>query len=174
MSGHVGVGGAWKDIVNGTAVGVGGVWKTVEKMWVGVGGAWKVFFENAVFDAGADGLYEDVDNFAIGTAQVQISYNNAGQHSIDALTNGDLDFTNWVAPTSAAPGSYQIRLTVNSGSAPALGSAATGVDLALTSTRVWAWNRTSPGFTSANVTVELKDGGGNVIASATFDIAVTV
>jgi hypothetical protein len=42
----VGSGGAWKDILPGTAVGAGGAWKSIQGMWVGAGGAWKQFFQN--------------------------------------------------------------------------------------------------------------------------------
>lgn len=44
VTGHVGVSGAWKQLVSGTSVGVGGVWKNLAGLWVGVGGAWKQFY----------------------------------------------------------------------------------------------------------------------------------
>ena len=43
MTGHVKVGGAWKDLA-GASVKIGGVWKTVEKGFTKVGGAWKEWY----------------------------------------------------------------------------------------------------------------------------------
>lgn len=41
---YIGVGGAWKEFLPGTAIGVSGINKTIKTMHIGVGGVWKQFF----------------------------------------------------------------------------------------------------------------------------------
>lgn len=62
----VGVGGAWKEIVDGTAVGVSGAWKTVEAIWVGVSGAWEQVFEAITLALDSDVNAADLGGGLVG------------------------------------------------------------------------------------------------------------
>jgi hypothetical protein len=74
----------------------------------------------------------------------------------------------WCAPTANA-GNYEARVTVTVGS---LSSGTTGSWLALTSTRDWTLQETTPGNTSiCTFTVEIRPaGGGSTLTSATIDL----
>ncbi len=87
---------------------------------------------------------------------VSISFESDG----DIITNGSLgvvDEGDWVNPKSAAPGSYEIRATLNSGDGPV---GTVGSWLALTSTRTWSL--TKPGFVAGSreceLTIEIRLG----------------
>lgn len=67
--------------------------------------------------------------------------------------------TDWIIPNSAAPGSYEIRCTQNSGDTLDLGSDALNTWLALTSTRTWQLTNSINGTTeTANLTIEIRLG----------------
>jgi hypothetical protein len=72
----------------------------------------------------------------------------------------------WIRPTSAAPGSYEVRATLNSGT---LTSGTTGSWLALSTTREWTVERTLNGISSANLTIEIRRGT-TVLDSATVTL----
>lgn len=74
----------------------------------------------------------------------------------------------WCTPAAAA-GNYEARVTVTVGS---LTSGTTGTWLALTSTRDWARQETTPGNTSnCTFTVEIRPaGGGSTLDSATINL----
>lgn len=157
----VGVGGAWKEMVNGTAVGVGGTWKNVEKMWVGVGGVWKEWFVSAVYSVIAGATI--TDNF-FGGASAGIVFQTDGDIHATTIIGGSVDSGDWVSPKALAPGAYTIRATYVSGDVPNSGDVL-DTDLALTSERAWVQNQSGAGTRSGVITLTLKDGGGNVLAS---------
>lgn len=112
----------------------------------------------------------DVTDSNVGSPSfASISYENDGD-IISAIISGSTDAGDWVTPKAAAPGGYYIHCTLNSGSLDA-SSSATGVDLALTSTRSWIVQRVSAGTQTANLTFQIKDGpGGTVLATGTMNI----
>ena len=88
-------------------------------------------------------------------------------------TDGDVDIRDqtrtlaieqWIAPASAAPGSYECRATLNSG---AISTGTTGTWLALTTNR--AWQLITDG--SANLTIEIRNAAGTVLSSATVTMS---
>lgn len=83
----------------------------------------------------------------------------------DIMTNTSVpaDSGDWITPKGRAPGAYEARATLNSGT---LNGGTTGSWLALTSTRSWTCANTA----SANLTIEIRDGGGTVVASGTVII----
>ena len=104
-----------------------------------------------------------------GTAAVTtIAMNSNGAYSIAGNTLGVLQSGNWVTPTVYAPGSYTIRVHQNSGTA--VTGSALDSDLALSSNRSWTLTEAAIGTLTANLTLTLKDGGGNTLKTATFDI----
>lgn len=94
--------------------------------------------------------------------------NSAGTYSIAGNTLGVLESGNWVTPTLYAPGSYTIRAHLNSGTA--LTGSSMDTDLALSSNRSWTLTEAAVGTLTSNVTLTLKDAGGNTVKSATFNI----
>lgn len=69
---------------------------------------------------------------------------------------GDGDVGDWVNPKSAAPGSYEVRATLVSGT---LASGTTGSWLALTTSRSWSVFQSGPGSAAATLTVEIRIDG---------------
>jgi hypothetical protein len=114
--------------------------------------------------AGATGDISVVGVSAVTT----LSMNSAGTFSIAGNTLGVLQSGNWVTPTLFAPGAYTIRVHQNSGTA--ITGSALDSDLALSSNRSWTLTEAAIGTLTANLTLTLKDGGGNVVATATFNI----
>jgi hypothetical protein len=86
---------------------------------------------------------------------VSISFESDG----DIITNGFsiVDAGDWISPKSAAPGSYEIRATLNSGDTPV---GTLGSWLALTSTRTWSLTKPGniAGFRECELTVEIRLG----------------
>lgn len=81
----------------------------------------------------------------------------------------------WLRPTSIAPGPHRVRFTLQSGDTPNSGnsSGSLGSWLALTSGRSIGYNATSSTL-SGTILVEIDDGNGNVLASATYDIEARI
>ena len=73
------------------------------------------------------------------------------------------DAGDWVSPKAFAPGAYECRATLNSGT---LLTGTTGSWLALTSTRTWTCANTA----SANLTIEIRDASTTVVATGTVII----
>jgi hypothetical protein len=68
---------------------------------------------------------------------------------------GPIPLGEWISPTSAAPGLYEIRADVVVGSV----SGTTGSWLALTSNRQWSVGLGAPGYTSAIIDLSIRLGG---------------
>jgi len=79
------------------------------------------------------------------------------------------DVEDWITPTSAASGAYEVKATLNSG---ALTTGTTGSWLALSSTREWTVE-TSIGVVDANLTIEIRRGS-TVLDSATVTLSAQV
>lgn len=85
-----------------------------------------------------------------------------GADNVDTL--GD-----WISPLSSAPGNYEIRATLNSGS---LTSGTTGTWQALSTDRAWSVSREVSGTSSANLTIEIRSGSGPTLDSGTIILQV--
>ena len=82
---------------------------------------------------------------------------------------------NWITPLTAAGSDYEVRMTVNSGSTPA--GSATGSWLSLGTSRFWTFTQVIVGFTTANVTVEIRKASSGVVLSdggGAFNMSATV
>lgn len=176
MSCHVNVGGGvWKGVnpPGGLQVNVGGgVWKQVAEGFVNVGGGvWKSFYVNAVF-ALPLGVYDQGAASGTNHAQGNINFNTNGTFTSTGENVGVAESGNWVDPTSLAPGAYTIRAHLDSGTTPS--GSALDTDLALSSARTWTLNQAGEGSVSCVLTFTLKDGGGNVVATAQGGITAEV
>lgn len=109
----------------------------------------------------------DVSSGGISATTV-LAFATGGTYSIAGGTLGVLESGNWVTPTGFAPGAYTIRVHQNSGTA--VTGSALDADLALSSARQWSLTEAVVGTLTANLTLTLKDGGGNVLKTATFTI----
>ena len=113
---------------------------------------------------------------SISPTQASASYrlSNAGDVFTGIGTPGLVysDVGDWIAPKISF-GSYEARLTVNSGATPT--GSATGTWLALSSTLTWTISRTSVGTTSSNCTIEIRNAAsGAVKTSATVTLSATM
>lgn len=107
------------------------------------------------------------------SASVSVTFANDGSYSTDGNVSGFSG--DWITPVSAAGNSYEIRMTVNSGSTPS--GAATGSWLGLGTTRTWSLEQVGVGSTAANVTVEIRNAATAVVLSdggGAFDMTATV
>lgn len=102
------------------------------------------------------------------SAVTTLAMNSNGTFSIAGNTLGVLQSGNWVAPTVYAPGAYTIRVHQNSGTA--VTGSALDADLALSAGRSWVLTEAAIGTLTANLTLTLKDGAGNTLLTATFNI----
>tara|TARA_R110002060_G_scaffold66407_1_gene75228 strand:- start:255 stop:821 length:567 start_codon:yes stop_codon:yes gene_type:complete len=99
----------------------------------------------------------DVDVSGSNPTAATIWYESDG----DIIANGGAysssDIGNWIDPKSAAPGSYQIRATLNSGTSPS--GSAVGSWMALTSTRSWILSSSAGQSKTCNLTIQIRVGG---------------
>jgi hypothetical protein len=111
-----------------------------------------------------------VDDANSGSAEASYSLTTTGDVFATTTLNGAIDIGDWISPNSAAPGSYEARADVVSGSVT---GSATGSWLALTTTRTWTLALSSPGISSARLTVSIRLSG-TTLTSATIDLAAQV
>lgn len=111
-----------------------------------------------------------VDDANSGSAEASYSLTTAGDVFGTSTLNGAVDIGDWISPNSAAPGSYEARADVVSGSVT---GSATGSWLALTTTRTWTLARSTPGVSAARLTVSIRLGV-TTLTSATIDLSVQV
>lgn len=71
MTGHIRVGGAWKNLA-GASVRVGGSWKTVAEAWTRVGGVWKKWLEPA-------GAFELISTQLISSNTATVTFSSIPQ-----------------------------------------------------------------------------------------------
>jgi hypothetical protein len=69
----------------------------------------------------------------------------------------NVDIGDWIVPKAAAPGAYECRATLSSGTAPN-GGAALATWLPLTTTRFWAQSRNTNGTTTTVLLIEIRLG----------------
>lgn len=99
---------------------------------------------------------QDIGAFDSGAASCSYSLQSNGVIQQSTSVVGVLPIGNWISPTSAAPGSYECRADLVSGT---LSSGTTGSWLALTSSRAWSLTRLSPGSSSAELTISIRLSG---------------
>jgi len=98
-----------------------------------------------------------------GQAQAATDYNGVATYFLE----------NWVTPTSAAA-NYEVLVTVVSGSL-AFTSATTGSWISLNTNRAWFVQRTGNGYTSAQITVQIRRvGTSTVLDTATIYLEAEV
>lgn len=106
-------------------------------------------------------------------ANCSVTFDNDGDgNHVDG--SGTVVF-NWFNPTIPGVGAnYWIRLTVNSGTAPA--GSATATWLQLNSARAWNLARTTIGTSTGNYTIQIASdsGGATIVSSVTFTMTSTV
>jgi len=108
------------------------------------------------------------------TAELEFNTDGGLNTVVDNGTGGVVtsNFPEWYGFHYAAGWSagthYEIRCTVQSGSAPSSGSAAIDTWLALTSAREWLLFRSSLGSSSGTWLIEIRPTNGAVVASATY------
>jgi hypothetical protein len=92
-------------------------------------------------------------------------------NSIDTMF-GLRDQGDWANPKSLAPGLYEVRVDLGTGS-DSLTSGTVGSWEALTSTRTWELEQTTPGSTFAILLVQIRLSG-TVLTSATVTLSADV
>ena len=111
----------------------------------------------------------EVLDFSGGSSSAGYQLTSAGDVIAITDTIGPLDRGDWVSPKGAAPGSYECRADIVSGSLDG-GSSATGSWLALTSTRTWTISRGSPGVSDCILTMQIRLAG---VVLTTAEITLT-
>lgn len=103
-----------------------------------------------------DATYAAFDLQFGAPATASITFESDG----DIITVGSftVDAGDWISPKSAAPGSYEIRATLNSGDTP---TGTLGSWLALSSNRTWTLTKpgTLLGIRECELTIEIGFGG---------------
>ena len=102
-----------------------------------------------------------------GGSQIQVNFLSNGTATVTGATFATVNLTNWATPTSLAPGTYQIRTSLMSGSALTINSGTSW--LALTSNRSWGYFTTS-GILSGVIRVEIRNGTGPVLSTGYFQL----
>jgi len=102
-----------------------------------------------------------------GGSQIQVNFLSNGTATVTGATFATVNLTNWATPTSLAPGTYQIRTSLMSGSALTINSGTSW--LALTTNRSWGYFTTS-GILSGVIRVEIRDGTGPVLSTGYFQL----
>ena len=129
----------------------------------GAGAGTSIFVDGGP-DVGSPDAYADSTP---GGSQIQVSFLSNGTATVTGATLTTVDLTNWATPTSLAPGSYQIRTSLMSGSALTINSGTSW--LALTTNRSWGYFTTS-GILSGVIRVEIRNGTGPVLSTGYFQL----
>lgn len=85
---------------------------------------------------------------------------------------GVRDIGDWISPKSGAPGTYEVRADLASGSRP-ISSGTLGSWLALTSSRTWTLQSSDVGSHEAQIVVQIRQGS-TVLTSATISFFLEV
>lgn len=171
----VGIGGEWKAILPGSAVGAGGEWKDIEGMWVGAGGAWKRFFAGAVVTVSGHTV-SSTSSSGNSTATIRFNADGTVDQDENGVTTQVDSATDWIVPNSAASSDYQIRYTNFTGSALLSPPSAEDEWIDLSTDRNFSLFRFSGnlGTSSCTFTIEIREGTGSVLDSATYTLTAEV
>lgn len=127
---------------------------------------------NPIFvDGGPDvGSPDSYTDSTFGGASINLNFFSNGTATVSGASITTVNLTNWATPTSLAPGTYQIRTSLMSGSALTSnpGSGWLGLNL----NRSWGYF-TSSGSLSGVVRVEIRDGTGPVLSTGYFELTAT-
>jgi hypothetical protein len=154
-------------LVTQPTIGTSGGDKDATQAWVGTSGGNKLTFPDFTFVS--SGPYVD-EATAPATASVTISFRDTGDIYLTTANSGSGSLGSWVTPAGAAPGDYELFATLNSGT---LFSGTTGSWLALTSDRDYTVERPTNGFTSANLTFQIRTISSLVVWSDTLRLTGT-
>lgn len=125
--------------------------------------------------AGTGGiLLSDLDLFDVNGSVSSVSYRltNAGDIISINTMFGTQDIGDWASPKSLAPGSYEVRVDLAPGS-DSLASGTVGSWEALTTTRTWTLEQSTPGYAQATLQVQIRLGA-TVLTSANVNLSVDV
>ena len=106
-------------------------------------------------------------NGAASTAQYELT--DAGDIRILTSMFGLQDIGDWASPKALAPGSYEVRVDLGPGSG-SLTSGTVGSWLALTTSREWRLDRSTPGQSLTTLLVQIRLSS-TVLTSATVTLA---
>lgn len=162
MTVHVGVGGAWKNLVT-AHIGVSGAWKALQTIHIGVGGAWKALWTaiNAQSASASDGALDPAN------AAASVTFKSDG--TVTYVGDSGTAFTLIEGGSAAA---FEVRIVVT-GDAPT--GMTSGTWYALTSDRTASFSQTVVGTKSCSGTYEVGLAGTNTaIASASFSLLAVV
>ena len=129
----------------------------------GAGAGTSIFVDGGP-DVGSPDAYADSTP---GGSQIQVNFLSNGTATVTGATLTTVNLTNWATPTSLAPGSYQIRTSLMSGSSLTINSGTSW--LALTTNRSWGYFTTS-GILSGVIRVEIRNGTGPVLSTGYFQL----
>ena len=105
-----------------------------------------------------------------GGAQIDVEFLSNGTARVTGATLTTVNLTNWATPTSLAPGTYQIRTSLMSGSALTINSGTGWLAFnAAPTTKSWGYFTTS-GILSGVIRVEIRDGTGPVLSTGYFQL----
>lgn len=157
----IGASGGNKAVTQPT-IGTSGGNKDATQVWQGTSGGNKLVWPELNM---VGGLY---DSSVVDPADAACFLN--------LYTGGTMDcggvVQSWIVPNSLASGSYEVRATVTSGT---LSGGTTGTWLALSSSRQWWRERTTPGVSSCTLLIEIRTEGVTVYSdSFTLQASVTI
>lgn len=98
-----------------------------------------------------------IDFAGTSTTYAGIWYQSGGDVYKQHGSTGNTDIDDWIDPKTSAPGSYEIRATLASGTSPA--GAAVGSWLALTTGRSWTLTSNAGQYKTCQLTIEIRKDG---------------
>jgi hypothetical protein len=114
----------------------------------------------------ADQAVSDINS---SIAEAFYSLESTGRVITFTTIDGINPVGDWISPTSAAPGSYEVRADVVVGT---VSGSTTGSWLALSSSRQWNVQRLTSGFASATLTISIRLAG-VTLATCTVSLEAT-
>lgn len=166
MSFNIKIGGTWETVTSAW-VKVAGTWEQVLTGWIKVAGTWQQVL-GLTLNGGTGGTVSQSDAVAPYDTTVGIRFNTDGTVETGVSQNGAAitwsPAGNWITPTSAASGDYDVRFTNmvhNVGASDwTTEAAADDTWIALSAQRTWLSNRTLFGPFNFTCDFEVRDGGG--------------
>lgn len=164
------IGSAWKTI-EGCQVKIASAWKTVTSIKVKIAGVWEEVLESVFLPANIT-----VNQNSVST-EVRAGFRVNSDGTIDkyTLAGGYVYYADWIVPSSAAPGAYQVRVTsvsFSSGSwyVNTYADDAWGVVSASPEWIVRDASSTGAGNTSMTCTLEIREGTGATIDTSAVSL----
>lgn len=161
MTTHINDSGTWRTLTE-VHVNDSGTWRNIQEVYVNDGGTWRSVFLFATVT-----LNPNYD--VVGINSVEITFESDADISSNSDAFGPVDEGDWLSPTSAAPGLFEIRATLTGGVNPTTGTMDTW--LALTSNRTWTLD--SGGEQLSEFLIEIRYNGGAALDSTTVSLGTT-